>query len=37
VEVGNLRKAYAKGGGRTLINVDFPDFDDNLNFGCSGI
>ena len=31
--VGNLGKAYDKGEGRTLINVDFPDFHDNLNFG----
>ena len=33
MQVGNLRKACAKGEGRTLINIDFPDFDGNLNFG----
>jgi hypothetical protein len=37
MEDGNLRKTYAKGEGRTLINVDFPIFYDNLNFGSWGI
>jgi hypothetical protein len=37
VEVGNLWKACAKGEGKTLINVDFPVFYDNLNFGSWGI
>jgi hypothetical protein len=36
VEFVNLRKAYVKGEGRTLINEKFPDFDAKLNFGIWG-
>ena len=33
MEFGGRGKAYTKGEERTLINIDSPDFDDNLNFG----
>jgi hypothetical protein len=33
MEIGNLKKAYAKSEVRALINLDFPDFEDNLNLG----